>query len=358
MQMSNKFNRITVAIVGLSFTASAAYAACGGTEGIVVGQTQTLVQTIAQKMLDGAVAVVKQSILSTDRTLSAMKVVVKQESASSEKKMLAMRGAGEALATTYSSQKASEQVYDIYNRYRSQGFDPCGTSTLTKQLKVQEVKAGQSAVQRVNTEVDAAPGRFADPAAVLQSRIAEHKQLFCTQQEKDAGLCSAVGQLPGGDSNGSLLFVDAQPTAVETKAKNAFINNLFGLPAPAAAYVGKENTPEAQAAMADKHRVDALNSIAMFSMKTIQADHEIDPSTGKSYAGVLKERVGMYFGSDASTKWAQSLAAQEQRGVLVDMVKMEGVALKLAQRRIMQNARIEGNMSGLLALATERLKQQ
>lgn len=356
--MGNKFKKITAATLGLSMAASVAYAACGGTEAIVIGETQTLVQTIAQKMLDGASSIIQQSIVSTDRTLSAMKVVVKQEASSSEKKMLAMRGAGEALATTYSSQKASEQVYDIFNRYRSQGFDPCNTSALTKQLKIQEIKAGQSAAQRINTEIDAAPGRFGDPAAVLQNRIAEHKQLFCTQQEKDAGLCSSVGVLPGGDSNGSLLFADALPTATETKAKNAFINNLFGLPASASAYTGKGNTPEAQSSVADKHRIDALNSIAMFSMKTIQADHEIDPATGKSYSSLLKERVGLYFGTPASTKWAQSLAAQEQRGVLIDMVKMEGIALKLAQRRIMQNARLEGNLSGLLALSTERLKQQ
>jgi hypothetical protein len=355
----SKFRKKGVAAgLGLAISASAAYASCGGTEAMVVLETETLVKIILDKMLDGASIVNQMSLLSTNRTLSAMKVVVKQHSSSSEKKMLALRGAGEGLATVYSSQKSSEQVYDIYNRYRSQGFDPCGTSALTKQIKALEVKSGAAASQRIASEIDAAPGRFADPAAVLQGRLQEHKQLFCTQQEKDAGVCSSVGALPGGDSNASLLFKDALPTAIETKAKNAFINNLFGLPPAPNAYVGKENTPEAQVAMSDRHRVDALNSVAMFSMKTIQSDHEIDSTTGKSLAGALKERVGMYFGTPVSQKWAQSLAAQEQRGVLVDMVKMEGIALKLAQRRITQNARIEGNLAGLVALSTEQLQRQ
>lgn len=352
MGLRNK--KFIVAGAGLTLSASLAWASCGGTEGIVVGQVQGLVQLIAQKMLDGTLAVIQNSILSTDRTVSAIKVVVRQESASSEKKIMAVRGAGEAFATTYSAQRASEQVYDIYNRYRSQGFDPCGTSKLTKDMKLAEIKAGASAVARISTEIDAAPGRYGDPAQTLAARLSEHKSLFCTEAEVAAGVCSSPGVLPGGSSNAALLFQDAAANSVESKAKNAFINSLFGLPTPANQWAGREQTPEAQAAMADKHRKDAINSIAMFSMKTIQSDHEIDPATGKSAAGLLRERVGLYFGTDKSAQWAQSLAAQEQRGVLVDLVKMEGVALKLSERRIMQNARLEGNLAGLLALATDR----
>lgn len=347
--------KIAVATSGVCLTASLAYASCGGTEGMVVLEVQAMVQMVAQAMFDGAISLIKQSIFNTDRTLSAMKVVVKQEAVSSEKKMVAMRGAGEALATSYAAQKTSEQVYDIYNRYRSQGFDPCKISVTTKQLKKLEVKAGDSVSTRVAKEIDAAPGRFERPEVAMQRRVEEHKKYFCTQEEKEAGVCAKVGELPGGDSNASLLFVDAKSDSVETKAKNAFINNLFGLPADPRQFKGQ--SAEAQSVMSSKHRIDAMNSIPMFSMKTIQADHEIDPATGKSYAGALRERIGMYFGTETSQKWAQSLAAQEQRGILVDMVKMEGMALKLAQRRIMQNARIEGNLAGLVALSAERFRQ-
>lgn len=332
--------------------ATAAYASCGGTEALVVTAVQKLAASVSNSMAQATTTIVTNSILSTDRIVGALKVVVKQESVATDKKNASMRETGEAFASTYSSQRSSEQIYDIYNRYRSQGYDVCRVSTMTKTLKGREVSVAASVPARVRNEIDAAPGRYGDPAVALQARVNEHKQYFCTAAEVSAGLCSSVGQLPGGDSNGTLLFKDAAANGIEAKAKNAFINNLFGLPTPIAK--GKGSTPEGVAGMSDKHRIDAINSIAMHSLKTIQADHEKDPATNKSLAEMIKERVGVYFGTEQAKGWAQSLAAQEQRGILVDMVKMEGVALKMAERRVAQNARIEGNLAGLVALSAEK----
>ncbi len=341
-----------VALISFTVSGGLAYASCGGTEPMVAGETGSLVGSVSSQMLAGALSIIQQSILQSGNKISAMKTATKQEAVSSEKKIMAMRSAAAGFATTYTSARSSAQVYDIYNRYRSQGFDPCGNRTLTDALRTRETSANQTAAQRINTEIDTAPGRFANPVVALKGRVDEHKSLFCTQAEVDAGVCGSVGALPGGDSNAALLFTEADAGDAVSTAKNAFINNLFGLPDSPAVFNGKAAAPESAAALNDKHRRDALNSIAMFSFKTIQSEHEKD-ATGKSLAGLIQERVATYFGSTKSQQWAQALAAQEQRGVLVDMVKMEGVALKMAERRVKQNMRLEANLAGLVAVHNE-----
>jgi len=342
-----------VALIAFSVSGGLAYASCGGTEPMVAGETGSLVQSVSGQMLQGALSIIQESITQSGNIISAIKVATKQEAASSEKKILAMRSSAEGFATSYTSARSSAQVYDIYNRYRSQGFDPCGNRTLTEALRNRELAVNVSAAQRVSTEIDAAPGRFGSPVVALKNRVNEHKALFCTQAEVDAGVCGTVGAVPGGDSNAALLFTEAEPGDNVTKAKNALINNMFGLPDSPEVFSGKAAAPESSAALYDKHRRDALNSIAMFSFKTIQSEHEKDAATGKSLAGLIRERVETYFGSTRSQQWAQSLAAQEQRGVLVDMVKMEGIALKMAERRVKQNMRIEANLAGLVAVSNE-----
>jgi hypothetical protein len=345
--------RLAAAVAGLAVSGGIAFASCGGTEPLVVAEAGTLVSTILQNMLSGALSIITQSVLSTDRTISALKVAVKQEAASSEKKIAAMRQASEGFATTYVAARTNAQVTDVYNTYRSQGFDPCGNGTATELMRQQEQVADAATVARVAVEVDKAPGRFGDPVMTQKTRIDEHNQLFCTQAEKDAGICSNVTALAGADSSAGVLFKDSAPGDDTTKAKNAFINNIFGLPDSANAYTGKGDAPEAQSALHDKHRRDVLNSVAMVSFKAIQSEHEMD-SSGKSLATRIRERVETYFGSAQSENWAKLLATQEQHGILIDMMKMDGLELKLVQRRIKQNMRMEGSLAGLLALANDR----
>ena len=351
----NSFQRKKIAAVtiGLATTGGLAYASCGGTEPMVTIEVEALVATVLNKIVDGFTSMNYFSAYFSNGTVSAIKVATKQESVSAEKKRLAMRNSGAAFATAYVAQRSSEQVYSVYSRYRSQGFDSCGVSGMTTALRTREVAVDGSIATRIGAEIEAAPGRFGDPAQALKVRLDEHKAKFCTATEQAAGVCSSVGVLPGGDSNAALLFEEASPNDNTSKAKNAFINNLFGLPHSAQGFAGRGQTPEGQSALVDKHRRDAVNSIAMVSFKTIQAEHEKDSATGSSLAGLIRQRVSTYFGSDRSQQWAQTLAAQEQRGVLVDMVRMEGIALKMAERRVRQNARIEANMAGLLAVTND-----
>ena len=351
----NSFQRKKIAAVtiGLATTGGLAYASCGGTEPLVTIEVEGLVAAVIGKLVDGFTSLDYLSGYFSNGTASAIKVATKQESVSAEKKILAMRNSGVAYATAYVAQRSSEQVYSVYSRYRSQGFDPCNVSGVTTALRTREASVDGSVASRIGTEIEAAPGRFGDPVLAFKGRLNEHKSKFCTATEQAAGICSSVGVLPGGDSNAALLFEEAAPNDDTSKAKNAFINNLFGLPQSRQGFAGRGQTPEGQAALVDKHRRDAVNSIAMVSFKTIQSEHEKDSATGSSLAGLIRQRVSTYFGSDQSQHWARSLAAQEQRGVLVDMVRMEGIALKMAERRVRQNARIEANMAGLLAVTND-----
>jgi hypothetical protein len=344
--------KVAAALAGLLISGGAAYATCGGTEAMVIGEVQSLVESIIQNLVSGGAALIQQMVTQGNETMSALKVVVKQEAASSEKKIVGMRSASEAFSASYVAARTSQQIQGIYNTYQSQGFDPCGVSTEVQAMRAQEVQADKLAATKVVQEIDSAPGRLGNPVAAEAARVAQHRQLFCTQAEANAGICSNVGPLAGADSNAAIMFQDSAPGDDTTAAKDAFVNNVFGLPTSTSTYAGRGNSPEAQAAMYDRHRRDALNSIAMFSLKSIEADHEKD-AAGKSLATRLRERVEEYFGSPTSANWAKSLAVQEEHGILIDMMKIEGIDLKLAQRRIKQNMRIEANLAALLAVANE-----
>ncbi len=334
----------SVAFVALLTCGGVAWASCGGTEPLVVAAATAAAGTVITSITAAGASLIALDNVETQALLSSMKVLTQQINASGDKAGSAATQAQQALASVAKDLADKELVDQVMVDFTSQGFDPCVQLTNTQKFAQAEANARISVPNRVRTEIEAGGGRYAVQADVLKKREDLHQQLFCTQAEVDAGVCSSLGKIPGGDTNASLIF-NTDTSQEMVSAKNAVINNIIGLPEnplPRTAV----NTPEGSAFILEKKRKDALLGFASNSLKSIQADNE-------TMNAALNERVGQYFGTTRAADWAKDQASQAQRGVIVDLVKIQGLQLKLQERKIRQNLRTEANLAALVALETQ-----
>lgn len=334
--MNMRLKKLAISVAILGATGTAAWASCGGTEGMVSASATSLASSISAEIATATATIVAMDEMQTQSILSAIRVLTKQVEVSGEK-IASTTVASELSSAAVAKDIAEKEMIDkIVVDYTSQGFDPCAQSAATRKLAKTEAEVVSRVPGLVRSEVEGVGGKFASPADALRTREERHQALFCTQAEVDAGVCSKLGKIPGGDSNAALLF--STDTSAEARAaKNALINQVIGLPdAPV------ENTGAA-AYLLEKKQKDAFLAFPAYSLKTIQTENE-------SFKPVMDERIGQYFGTVRAAEWARSQTSQAPRGLLVDLVKIQGINLKLAERRMHQNMRIEANLAMLLEL--------
>lgn len=338
--------KAAVAFGVLITSGSVAFASCGGTEPLVTTAATALATSVLGSLSAAGAKLIEADNIQTQQIVSAIRVVTKQVSSSSDKSTATSVQSEQAVAAVQKDIADQEIANKVVMDFTSQGFDPCGQSVITKKVAATEAQTRVNIINRLNSEVQAGGGRYGSPSDVIASRERQHRDLFCTQSEVDAGICSSVGKLPGGDSNAALLFgTDKSPEAVA--AKNALINNIIGTP-DAALPAGAVNTPAGQAYLLDKKKKDAFLAWPAYSLKTIQAENE-------DFKGVMDERIGQYFGTPRATAWAKDQASQASRGVLVDLLKIQGLTLKVAERKLNANLRLEADLAALLELDNQRV---
>lgn len=312
-------------------------------------------------------AINAQETLNTERIISALKVQTKQIALNGEKEAANASQSMQALATTVIAQDQAIQIQKVmedFGNSTGQGYDPCG-----EQAKARYITAAYAnstdVVDEIRSTVDTAPGVYKDPVQTRAQRLSEHRALFCTPSEVSAGLCSTVGPKAGASLSFATMF---QPSAVgddTEKAKNAFVNNVFGLPdAPIDSRFA--NMPETQAYMRDKMKRDGMRSIAATSFKSIQSMSAADPASaasatnnngfvaGTSFLDALSAKVDQYAGGADYRRWEQSQAVQSERGLLVNLAKMNALKLYMTSVEYDQYERMEANLAALLAVENSR----
>ncbi|WP_432263041.1 hypothetical protein [Cupriavidus sp. TMH.W2] len=336
--------KTVVTFTALASSASVAWASCGGTEAFVTTAAGTAAAGLVAEIGAIGAQLVATDNVQTQYMLSALKVMTQQVNSSAEKSTRVNVQSEEAMASVVKDLSDKRLVDKIMLDYSSQGFDPCGQLTGMVAMARAEKAAQIAAANRTRTEVEAGGGRYAPQGEILRQREVQHRELFCTQSDVDAGVCSSVGKIPGGDTNAALLFnTDTSPEMV--KARNATINNILGLPdnpLPREAV----NTPEGNAYVLEKKRKDALLGLSANSLKSLQADTE-------TMGAPMRERIGQYFGTPRAMEWAQDQASQAERGVLIDLLKISGLSLKLTEQSLRNNLRTEANLAALLQIENQ-----
>lgn len=339
-----KFKKAAVAAAMIATSGGVAWASCGGTEALVYAGTQILVSVVTAKITAMTAAVTALDNTQTEALVSSLRVATKQIQASGEKLSITGLKSEEAEAAVRKEIADKELVDKVVVDFTSQGFDPCKLSESTKRVSILESQAKNAVPMLIKKEVEAGGGKYASHDAVISAREERHQSLFCSEAEVAAGACKQLGKIPGGDSNAALLF-STDASSDTRAAKNAVINNIIGVPDnPVPKDVA--NTPEAVSYLLEKKKKDSFLAFATYSLKTIQSENE-------TFKGAMDERVGQYFGTSRATEWAKSQQSQAPRGLMVDVVKIQGMNLKLAERRLNQRLRMEANLAALLELENQ-----
>jgi hypothetical protein len=290
-----------------------------------------------------------------EQIISAVAVATKQEALAGNTIETAGMQSGQQLVNAVASQRETAQVTKAYLDYSpqmGQGYDPCGTEAKQQTLD-QYFDSLPAAAQARMTGFDTNPGHLvASTAQAMQQRLDNHRQNYCTAAEAQAGLCT-LSQVPGGDTDASLLFQSEAPGSLQDKARDAYIQHVMGDP-PASIPSGMGQTPQGQDYLAAVNREQALLSIPQYSLARIEAENTQSAAYGnKSANDVLTLRVNQYFGGQEAEQWSSALAAQSARGLLVEAAKMGGLEVWIHHQQFEQNQRLEAEFAALVLAEAE-----
>lgn len=136
-------------------------------------------------------------------------------------------------------------------------------------------------------------------------------------------------------------------------ARTTFVNTIVGLP-DAAVPKNQASSPAAQSYALLKQEKDALISPAITALANIQSNYS-SISHGSEYnnrpiMAQYAQQVTRYFGdSEENLKWNKVLTAQTSRGLLIEQVKMNALALSLQAKQYREYEIMESQIAALLA---------
>lgn len=244
-----------------------------------------------------------------------------------------------------------------YGSSTGQGYAACKVLAENTQVSRMMGEAVMKTTELVQ-QVDNAPGTLArNPEQALQARKEVHDANFCTESEVQSGGCKTVGELPGGDTNASLLFESAPKDSLIGTAKTSIRQNILGSPdiaIPASA----AKSATGQAYLYNTNRKTALAAFPAYSLAHLQAMTEVrddlKDAQGKSVSPqeMLFNTIARYYGTEESVEWQKSMMQQRPRGLLVELAKIEGLAAYMDYQRHLTNQRMGGNLAALALAET------
>lgn len=314
----------------------------------------------ATATLKAAIKTVDASLSSTlsvesERLTSAIAVLTKQKALVANQIANSSHNAAQQTATALNVLSQTERVkaarFDYGGEF-GQGYSPCAVYATRQVMANRDAEMHEELGQRVMSEIAAAPGRYADPVQAQADQLKAH-QAFCTADQMASGLCKTEGQLPGADLTVATLFQPAMEGEPLYNAKVAFINNAVGLPdGPVPSYAA--NSAAASAYELAKSKKDAMVSPALASLKAIQLDYSgvnaAHGGTDLPLATYYDNEVKRYAGNSPENEtWARVMSAQNERGALVELLKIKALDLSMLGREYQQYDRIEAMLAALTA---------
>lgn len=300
----------------------------------------------------------------------ALVVAISQEAATAQHIAVQDRKTKQVATAAIQAQHIADDMLDVqldYGAATGQGFDVCRVLAENQQLDRAAASVDVVAAEKV-LNTDNAPGAVAkDNKLVVAKRQAIHDSNYCSAAEKDGDKCTTVSPVPNADTNANVLFTSARPGTKVAEAKAAVRQNILGSPtlsvpeAAAASAVG-------QAYLANVNRKTALSAFPAYSLAYLESmsekrddlkDKEGNPQSPND---VLHKTVTRYYGGPDSQEWVKKMIAQQPRGLLVELAKMEGLSAWMTHQQYLANQRLEGNIAAMTITTAlpmeEALKRQ
>ncbi len=303
------------------------------------------------------VALSAQLWFQSERLISAIAIMTKQKAVAANQIADGLRNTNQNVAVGLNALATAERVKKARFEYGGdfgQGYSPCYVFQGRLGIARAESDLSGASAAALRADVQAAPGRFSNPITAQKEMQMEHNQLFCTQDQASSGLCTAQGSLPGANLNVATLF---KPTAGEedlTKAKTSFINFVAGLPDGEVPQGGGSSQVAATYQLAkiqkDAVRSSALASLTQIRLETTSGGHgehgDGDLPLSMQYATEVKRYAG---NTPEYKRWSSVMAAQNDRGVMVELLKIKALDLTLQERQYRQYERMEAQLASAVA---------
>ncbi|NIF27672.1 hypothetical protein F3J44_14980 [Pantoea sp. Tr-811] len=317
--------------------------------------------TAAGQAISAALSAVDASlsaILETEsqRLTSAIAVLTKQKALAANTVAEAGRNSAQQTATALKvmaqTQRVKQARFDYGGEF-GQGYSPCKVYATRTLIASRDADMGTEVRQRVKAEIVAAPGTYAEPISA-RAALNKARQNFCTQDQADSGLCKSAGALPGADLSVATLFEPSMENEPLYEAKVGFVNNIAGLPdGPVPQAAGKSSAAEDYALT--KARKDALVSPALSSLKAIQLDYSgvegTETGSDLPLAEHFRKEVKRYSGNTAEyDTWSKVMSAQNERGALVELLKIKALDLAIQEKQYRQYESMEAQLASLVSL--------
>lgn len=304
----------TLAIAGVAMLGLAGPAlgqTCIGIETRVIAQTLQLDAAVG-----GQISLTQGAMLTLDQflrgqLLSALKVMTRQQSSSTDQQILAEQKSSEAASAALSSQALAYEVEDAKDRYQATGFGACAVTTkatsfydaVNKSAATQKAIAGKAPWQ---------PAKYGKLDDWLK------------------------GPASNGPFDASALFNGDEAAA------GGYIGLVMGPPDVDPALTPGTSAEAGGMRLAKANR-DALKSTAQVVMAKVAADNAKDGPVEK-----LRDMTSHWLAQDGGEAWAASMAAAPERGILQDAVRLEAAHLVALAFSLKANTRQEAATAALL----------
>lgn len=311
----------------------------------------TAVLNAALKSVDASLST--QLLFQSERLNSAVAVLTSQKALAASQISDANRTTAQQVATGLGVIAQTERVkrarFEFGGEF-GQGFSPCEVYATRSIMAGRDADMDMEVNARVQSEVMAAPGRYGSPTEAAHALYRDNLG-SCSEDMVKVGLCASVGATPAASMSIATLFEIADEGDPVYTAKNAFINNIVGLPDPAIGSIDKEFQ---DAYLLAKARKDAILSPAITSFKALQLDYSgvqgAETGAGVPLAQMFRDEVGRYAGgTEQNEAWTRVMAAQNERGVLVELLKIKALDLAMQTRQLRQYERMEASLAALVA---------
>ncbi len=308
--------------------------------------------------------------LYTNKINAAIAVLTAQKATTGESVSETERATAQQTATafaTLSESRRTKRARFDYGGEFGQGIDPCRIHATRNMIATRDSEMIEERGRRVMSEIDAAPGVYADPVQARDAMLTDRDE-FCTRAQTASGHCKRLrdsgrweGDLPGADINVATLFEPAMEGEPLYDAKVRFVNHIVGLPDEAVS-TEAATTVAGTAYMEQKAIKDARISPALASLKELQLEHSgVDAAHGGPNIPIAlfyRNEIKRYAGdTEEHTEWARLLAAQNERGALVELLKINALDLSIMERQYRQYERMEAMLASVVAMDAESVAQ-
>lgn len=312
-------------------------------------------------------AYVKNIQTNTETIVEAIRVATAQEALSSVQVGKADLASKQVLVNALQADAQAENAMKVIMRFSpstGQGYAACKVLAENSQLsQVMNTVYAQAAV-KVN-EGDNSPLAMASSlVAANTKRTEDHNANFCTDAEGVRAVCKPVApELQGADSNAGVLFVPAPAGSKTAAAKQSVRQNILG--SPIVAIPAKmAGSAAGQAYLYAVNHKTALSAFPAYSLAYLESMSEVRDDVldadGKpsSPNDMLFNTVARYYGGADAAEWQSSMVAQQPRGLLVELAKMEGLGAWTDYQTYLAMQRMEGNIAAMTLTAAIPMEQR